>query len=141
MLQWTKTVLYYEFGWKFSSWFSFRFMVTYYRCTDDVCYTLRFPWVTYYQGNEGPLDFISAKFSLVAPKGICFFTFHVKEELLWNRQLYLHVCHISICQSVTFVKLPWVGLLLWRGKDFSWSRPKHWFCQQAKMRECKTDIW
>lgn len=108
MLQWTKTVLYYEFGWKFSSCFSFRFMVTYYGFTDDVCYTLSFPWVTYYQGNEGPLDFISAKFSLVTPKGICFFTFHMKEELLWNSQLlYLHVCHMSVSRSLLQSCLGW----------------------------------
>lgn len=88
MLQWTEIVLYYEFRWKFASWFSFRFIVICYRFEDGVCYILWFPSVMYYQA----LDFISAKFSLFSPKGICFFTYHTKQELLWNTvMLYLYL--------------------------------------------------
>lgn len=116
MLQWMVIVLYYEFGWNFSRRFSFRFIVTCYRVTDDACYISWFPWVTYHKDNERALDFISAKFSLISPKGICFFIYHVKEELLWNVEIF-SLC-LYVCQLVTFAMLPWMGMPSLKGKGF-----------------------
>lgn len=58
------------------------------------------------QSNEGALDFILAKFSLVFPKEICFFAYYKEEDLLWNTEMFpihLYVCHL--CQSVAFAML------------------------------------
>lgn len=120
-------MLHYEFGWKFSSLFSFRFKFIYYRFTSDC--------VIYYSFLESHI--------IRVMRGFCFHfgqiqPFFLPKELsslhtIWRKRFCEALsCCSCICMSVIFVMLLWLGCLLWRGRISPWTGPNIDFASKPK---------